>query len=138
MSRNADVMIEWGGGQTLFRLGIGELEKLDDALDCGPAHLLEKIRTGTWRVKDLRETLRWGLIGGGLTPPEAAKQLALYFDGRPLMEAVLPAQAILIAVLAGAPDEPVGGDDDGPKEVAANHPSQEEKSGSPHSTKTES
>ncbi len=52
-------------------LGLGELLELQEKCDAGPAQIVARLEGGTWRVQDLRETLRLGLIGGGMTPTDA-------------------------------------------------------------------
>lgn len=109
MSRQADITIEWGEGETYFRIGIGELEKLQEARDAGPFVLLDRVMHGRWYVQDIREILRWGLIGGGKSPVEAAKLLKLYFEGFvPAGENLIAAQRVLGAALVGSEEEDVG------------------------------
>lgn len=129
MGRDARVSLAWGDGERAFRLGIGELRELQEKTDAGPAWIFERLRAGTWRVDDIRETLRLGLIGGGAPPAEAAALVARYVDVRPLMENRQPAMAVLLAALVGAEDEPI------PKPAAAEAPtSGAESSPSPPST----
>jgi hypothetical protein len=137
MSRQADITIEWGEGETHFRIGIGELEKLQEARDTGPFVLLDRLLTGRWLVQDLREVLRWGLIGGGKSPVESARLLKLYFEGFvPGGENLIAAQRVLGAALVGVEEEV------GKKSEAANqppegqNPSQTENSDLPPSTET--
>ncbi|WP_341989757.1 GTA-gp10 family protein [Azorhizobium sp. AG788] len=118
MSRAGDITLTWGDGEHLFRLGIGQLRELQEkasavrvrmgAEPIGPAFLAAEIGSGRWLVDDLRETLRLGLIGGGLKPLEALTLVQRYVDDRPLNENVIPAYAVLSAALVGALDEPVG------------------------------
>lgn len=106
MSRQADINIVWGDGETYFRIGIGEMEKLQEARDVGPFVLLDRLLAGRWFVQDIRETLRWGLIGGGKTPVEAARLLKLYFEGFvPGGENLIAAQRVLGAALVGVEEE---------------------------------
>lgn len=104
MSRDGKITLDWADGTHTFRLGIAQIEELQEKTDCGPYFLLNRINSGTWRVADLRETIRLGLIGGGLTPAEALPLVRWNVEGRPLMESVAPARAILMAALMGAPD----------------------------------
>lgn len=104
MSRNAQVTFGWADGDHIFRLGIKELEELQEKTDCGPLFLLNRITRGEWRVADLRDTIRLGLIGGGLDPFKAIELVKRYVDDRPLSESVRPAQAILAAAILGPAD----------------------------------
>jgi hypothetical protein len=103
--RSAAVTLSWGDGDYVFRLGIRELHELQDKCNAGPNAIVTRIVRGDWRVEDLVETIRLGLIGGGLAPVAALKLTRLYAEDRPLMESILPAQAILMAALAGAEDD---------------------------------
>ena len=46
-----------------FRLGGGELRQLQRVTDCGPLELYRRLLSGNWRVDDVPETIRLGLIG---------------------------------------------------------------------------
>jgi hypothetical protein len=77
----------------------------------------------------VRETLRLGLIGGGMSPPEAARLVKLHIE--PYGDNIKAAMCILEAVIQGVPDEV-------PKESAGrvvnlNPTYPAEKSGSPQS-----
>ena len=102
------VTIQWPGGMHDFRLGIAELETLQQKTDCGPEWLLHRINTGQWKAVDLIEVLRNGLIGGGMAHVEALKSVRNAFDLHPLIGFKIPAQTVLAACLYGPPDDPVG------------------------------
>jgi Phage tail tube protein, GTA-gp10 len=136
MSRDASIIIDFAAGSHKFRLGLVELEKLQDAMDCGPAHAIQLLSSGQWRTQHIRETIRWGLIGGGMSATDAAKLLKAYVDEMPWLENLMTAQAILMAALVGSKDEPVG-DQESPKDQAATD-SQMEKFPLPPSTEMES
>lgn len=108
MSRDGSLTIVWGDGEHRFRLAIGQLRELQEKTNAGPQEVLDRLSTRLWRVDDVRETLRLGLVGGGMPPGDAYRLVVRYVDGRPLMESVQPAQAVLIAALVGSPEEPVG------------------------------
>lgn len=108
MSRNATVEFDWADDHYEFRLAIGQLRELQEKCNCGPNELLGRLRQGTWRVDDIRETIRLGLIGAGKTPSEALKIVRTHVEMRPWLENVQPAQLILMAALMGVPEEPVG------------------------------
>lgn len=63
---------------------------------------------GDWRVDDVRETIRLGLIGGGMTPSDAYLLVATYVDARPLAENISLAAEVLLHAVIGDPDDPVG------------------------------
>lgn len=108
MSRDASIDLDWADGTFRFRLGWGELEELQEKTDAGPYVVLRRLWDGTWRIQDLSNVVRLGLIGGGMEPATALRKVRAYVEARPAMESVDPAAAILAAALIGAADEPVG------------------------------
>lgn len=122
------VRFDYGDGEHTFRLAIGQLRELQDKTGVGPATLLDRITTRSWRVDDIRETIRLGLIGGGMDPLDALGVVRRYVDERPIAESVDPAFRVLMAAL-------VGPEDDKPGNGAAESqtPEQTQSSGSPSS-----
>lgn len=108
MSRDGSIDLTWGDGEHRFRLAIGQLRELQEKCDAGPAEIASRLADGRWRINDVRETIRLGLLGGGMAPAEAHRLTVRYVDERPWLESVPAAQAVLMASLVGAPEEPVG------------------------------
>lgn len=108
MSRDASIDLDWADGTYAFRLAWGELEKLQEACDAGPYVILNRLNDGSWRVGDISNTIRLGLIGGGMAPVDALTKTREYVEKRPPAENLMFAQAILSAGLVGAPDEEPG------------------------------
>jgi hypothetical protein len=108
VSRDGRVEIEWPDERRAFRLGIGELEELQERTGAGPAEVLRRLYHGTWKVAEVREPLRLGLIGGGMSAADALKLVNRYAGPGQLMDAVVPAMTVVNAALNGVPDEPVG------------------------------
>lgn len=108
LSRDAKITIDWGDDTYDFRLGWGEIVSLQEAVDAGPYVVLNRLYSNQWRVEDISNVVRLGLIGGGMTPADALKKVRAYVEARPPLENVLVAQAILSAGLQGAPEEKVG------------------------------
>ena len=101
MTGRAELSFIWGDGEEYkFRLALRQLKELQEKTGVGPEALFRRVRSGDWFVDDLRQTIRLGLIGGGLAPDRAAKLIADYVDARPLFESKMPAMAILGAALA--------------------------------------
>ncbi|WP_312128090.1 gene transfer agent family protein [Brevundimonas sp.] len=105
MSRNALVEAPFGDGVHRFRLAIGQLEELQEKTDCGPEELWSRVSLGTWRVQDLIQTIRLGLIGGGMDAMSALALVGRYVDSGNLVSHKPLVQSILGAALVGAPDE---------------------------------
>ncbi len=133
MARDASIELDWADGTYAFRLAWGELEKLQESCDAGPYVILARLNDGSWRVGDISNVIRLGLIGGGLAPVEALHKVREYVEKRPPVENLMFAQAILSAGLIGAPEEPLG------KKAGrrTRSRSQTEKSDSPQSTEPE-
>lgn len=111
MSADASITELWGDGEYKFRLAIGQLRELQDKTNVGPPELFFRLGGNSWRVDDIRETIRLGLIGGGMPPVMALTKVIQYVDARPLMENVGIATRIIGAALVGdQSDQPRGKD----------------------------
>jgi len=86
-------------GTYSFRLAYGQWLELQEALNCGPLELYVNILQRRWRVQQVREIVRIGLIGGGATPADAIRLVKRYVEERPLMENVQLAIEIVAASL---------------------------------------
>lgn len=104
MSRGASISLAWADGEYMFRLGLGQIEELQEACDAGPFVILNHLVHGTWRVAMVRETLRLGLIGGGMQPTRALTLIKRYHDELPWAHNVKQATAVIHAAVLGAPD----------------------------------
>ena len=104
------VMLFWPGGEHPFRLGIEELRALQQKTDCGPEFLLMRLRSGQWHVDDLAETLRLGLIGGGMDQNAALKVVRDAFERTPMIAFKVPALTVLMAGVYGPAEDPAGED----------------------------
>ncbi|KYB45292.1 hypothetical protein AB664_10150, partial [Brucella anthropi] len=67
-----------------------------------------RLHNRSWRIKDISETIRLGLVGGGLEPTKALTLIRRYVTDRPPLENLTLSQAVLSAGLVGAPEEKVG------------------------------
>lgn len=108
MSRDARVELDWADGTYSFRLAWAQLAELQDKCNAGPYVILTRLEDNTWRVEDISNTLRLGLIGGGMAPADALKMARTYIEARPPMENLIPARLVLMAALMGSEDEPLG------------------------------
>ena len=108
-SFDASVTRTWADGDYTFRLALAQMLELQDKTNAGPMELMSRIGSHRWRVQDLRETIRLGLIGGGLKPAEAVTLVQRYVDARPWEESVPVALDILVAAVAIPAGEPAPG-----------------------------
>ena len=134
MSRSARYQAPFGDGVQTFVLDIGGLEELQEKADAGPEELYHRVSNGNWRVADLRETIRIGLIRGGMDPMRALALVSRYAAEGYLASLKPIVLGILAASLVGAPDEDKPS---GEPEAGAKGPSPAEKSGSQGSTPPE-
>lgn len=111
--KSGTVTLPWADGEYQFRLGIGEWQELFRKTGAGPLELYHRVRDGKWRVEDLRETIRNGLIGAGMVPKDAVPLIKRYVDDLPLTHSVETVIAILLSGLLGIPG------DEAPKKAAA-------------------
>lgn len=108
MARDARIELDWADGTYAFRLAWGHLAELQEKTNAGPYVVLNRLHDGSWRVEDISNVIRLGLIGGGLKPADALRLTRAYVEARPPLENAPVAMSILMAALMGAPEEKVG------------------------------
>jgi hypothetical protein len=108
MSRDAKIELDWADDTYSFRLGWGQLAELQEKTDAGPYVVLHRLHSHQWRIEDITNVIRLGLIGGGMKSEDALKKVRMHVEMRPPLENHQFALAILTAGLLGAPEEPVG------------------------------
>jgi len=110
VSRSATVDLAFGDDEHRFRLAIGQLEELQEKTGVSPFTLLARLVAMQPMVRDAREVIRIGLIGGGMAPAAALALTRRYADERPMAESIPAATTILSAALFGVADEEPGKD----------------------------
>ena len=117
MSRSAKTTLDWADGTYAFRLGLGELAELQEKCGAGPwfiqsalSMLLLPPELGITPPKEVSpayvtETIRLGLIGGGMDAVQALKKVRAYVDVGQLTENVPVAFGIIGVALQGIPEE---------------------------------
>src|SRR5262245_21292872 len=108
MSADGSVTHQWGDGERTFRLRIGELRELEAKRESGSFEIYQRLAGGTWRVDDITETLRLGLIGGGVAPMLALGLVAKYVQPTSFLVNVVIARTVLMHALFGDPEDAVG------------------------------
>ncbi|WP_283195491.1 gene transfer agent family protein [Rhizobium sp. AN80A] len=66
--------IVWPGGEHEFRLGIGELRALEQRCDAGCAVVMMRLLGQQWKIDDVIQPIRLGLMATG-TPQDAAQKI---------------------------------------------------------------
>jgi Phage tail tube protein, GTA-gp10 len=117
MSSDGTTTLFWGDDETSFRIGIGEFRELQERVNArraaaglpavGPSTLANTIRANDAWPDDVRDVLRIGLVGAGMTPAEAHRKLVQYFDRRPPAESYLVAFAALVGAFLGVPGDEI-------------------------------
>lgn len=98
----AEVIRYWAGRERTFRLSLGEIMDLEEALSKQAIGVtFQKLASGQFSVMDVHETVRIGLIGGGESVIEAKRLMGSHFEGQPLTESAGIALDILIGVMTG-------------------------------------
>ncbi|MHC2578231.1 hypothetical protein ACVI1J_009679 [Bradyrhizobium diazoefficiens] len=123
----SEIELIWGSGLQSFKFGLGQFRALQENVNrrrlaigappVGPMDLVEQLKAKNVWPDDLRDILRLGLIGGGMSPRDAHLEMAQSFDDTPPVEHVKPALSVLLAGLVGPPSETVP--DDGKKKTIA-------------------
>ena len=114
MAVNGEVELVWADGEHKFNIAkVAQILELEEKCGAGLPEILTRLSEGKWKLNDLRETVRLGLIGAGLDPLKALGLVQKYVDNRPLTESVQVAMVVIMAALVG-----VTGDQPGKKEKA--------------------
>lgn len=108
MSRDGSSEVAFNGRMTFFKLTWRELMKIQEACDAGPYVVLDRLLTGRWRLQDISEVIKWGLIGGGMSQAQAIDLTGTEVEGRRPLENLVVAQMVLGAGVVGDPEEEVG------------------------------
>lgn len=95
---------------------LGTIEALERACNAGMGEILSRLQGDTWREgdkvayqprfrhADIRETIRLGLMGAGMSEPEATALIRDTVDGRPVMPFLVLAVEIVVAYAHGVDD----------------------------------
>lgn len=98
----------WGDAEYGFKLRLGELRDLEAARECGSVEIWRRLGTATYRVDDIVQVLRLGLIGAGMNPVLATGLVAKFVTPGKFREHQSTAFAVLNLALFGDQDDIVG------------------------------
>lgn len=102
-SRTAHYAV-FAGRRRKFELRFGEIEELERLAGAGIGEIVVRLGTHRFRQADIRETIRLGLVGGGLNEAEATAIVMYSVDGVPFGETIRLAADIMNALIKGIPD----------------------------------
>jgi Protein of unknown function (DUF3356). len=108
MNHQAEVVLFFGDQEYLFRLTVKQIIELEEKCQAAFGVIYHRLMNGIFTVNDVTETIRLGLIGGGLEPIKAAKLTERY--GIPLAESHQVARLVIGAVMFGFEKSPLGKD----------------------------
>lgn len=79
MTLKGEVVLEWADGEFPFALKGAQIEELQRVCgDVGFGVIYQRIMLGAWSIGDIQNTIRLGLIGGGMDPVEAQRKTKAY------------------------------------------------------------
>lgn len=102
MSRHAAIELDWADGSYTFRLGLKEIEELEEKCDLGIYRIWQTLHPSG--ARDFKSTylvhaIRLGLLGGGMDATKALVLIRKYIDERPIEESRDAAFAVVSAAL---------------------------------------
>lgn len=107
MNHRAEIATDWADGTYAFRLTVAGALELESKCDAAIAVVAQRLNSGAYRINDVRETIRIGLIGGGSKPDAALRLVRTYVDDRPLMESAVLARVIMGGLMFGFAESPL-------------------------------
>jgi hypothetical protein len=112
------IELVWDGGEHPFQLNVGELRALQAKCDAGPMYVLTRLLSVQWYVDDVLETIRLGLIGGGMDEALARKLVDAHVPAHRMHKNVpLAANILRHSIMEEDADDQPG--DDSPGEATA-------------------
>lgn len=98
--------ITWSGGQHEFALPVPLLIALEERCGGdGVGLIFRRLSDGTFRVRDVLETLTLGLEGGGMAKADAYRLPRTEYEGAGLYDLAIAARIILGIALQGWPSD---------------------------------
>lgn len=99
----------FGDAERAFTLTPVLIEELERKAGAGIGAIAKRLFAGQFAHKDMLETIRLALIGGGETPEVAASLVMVYAAERPINEVLPVAVAVLETAFFGRPSEAKAG-----------------------------
>lgn len=119
-TRTGEVECFVGEGNFILHLRISELITLQEKTGVGPAALFRRLMGGDWLVTDVTETIRIGLIGGGMSHKDAFDLVNRVVTAGNLMDNQIVAMTALHAALFGPAEDTTEGEPEAPMTTETN------------------
>lgn len=103
---SCEIEMAFGDGDYVFRLPLKQLGELQEKCGAGLGTIYRRLMTGEYYAEDIHETVRLGLIGGGMDATKARVLMERYFDDIPVMDRLDVAKVVIAACVVGY--EPAG------------------------------
>lgn len=97
--RDAAITLPFAGAQTRFRVGLAEIEAMQESRDAGPSVLLDRLAGEDWTALDVL-----AVLAQGSGQPDATQRA---LRGLPLRSQAHIAMLVMVAANAGAADETI-------------------------------
>ena len=81
-AEKAQLEIDWADDTHTFRLTVSGILELEAKCDAPIGSIFQRMTEGSYKFHDIRETIRLGLIGGGMKDLDALKTVRLQIDNR--------------------------------------------------------
>jgi len=118
--RHVETLV-WPGGEHGFLLGIGQLRAIEQRSDAGVAVVMMRLLGQQWKVDDVVNTIRLGLIGGGLPEKDAQQAIDTALETANLYTLAITAAEILRRFIMWESDDRPG--ETAAEEEVTSHPS---------------
>jgi hypothetical protein len=133
MSADGSIDLFFGDAIHVFRFAIGQFRELQEKVNMrrlaigaplvGPMTLLKSLQANDAWPDDIRDVLRIGLNGGGMSQSDTHRLLVNHFDTTPPLTHMRTAHVALLAGLVGGIGDDVGSKKKPQTETATPHPS---------------
>ena len=106
MNNQAELTEEWADGTYSFRLTVKGILELEEKCGVPFGKIFTRLTSGQYAVNDVVETIRIGLIGGGMAATDAKKLVDRY--ALPVAQNFNIARMIILAAMFGFEAAPLG------------------------------
>ncbi len=93
----------FGDDDHAFALTVPLVVELEALTGSGIGAVMQRVTSLEFRTADLVETIRLGLIGGGMSPETAKRFVETYVVGRPIFREIHPVAAAILNHLWSGP-----------------------------------